>query len=38
MKKMRYFNYKKKRHIIYDYLKKGKMVTILEDISKNNNN
>ena len=37
IKKNRYFNYKKKEHIIHNYLKKEKIIAILEGISQNSN-
>ena len=37
MKESRCISYKDERHITYDYLKKGKIATILKNISKNSN-
>lgn len=34
IKERRYFSCKKRGHIAYDYLRKGKIATILESISK----
>ena len=37
MKKGKYFNYNKKSHIIYDYLKKSEIIVILKGVSENSN-
>lgn len=38
MKKRRYFNYKKKDHIIYDCLRKRKITIILDNVTEYSNN
>lgn len=37
MQKRRCFSYKKKGYTVYDYLKKGKITAILENVSEENN-
>lgn len=37
MKKGRYFSYKEKSHITYNYLKNRKITAISEGVSKDNN-
>lgn len=38
MRKKRCFSYKKKGNIVYDYLKKRKIIAISKNINKDNNN
>lgn len=37
MKESKYFNYKEKRHITYDYFEKKKIIVIVKGVSKDNN-